>query len=258
LTDGGHFKKMRSHRLLALSLCALAPLLAAGCAKSTSNANANNANAASATSTAGATQNAASATAQPGQAAAPGVAGQTASPVSNAGGQKLDACALLTSDEIKAVQGEPVKDAKASGRDDAPLSVSQCFFTTATFNKSVSLEVTRGVSGGKGAREFWDRQFARARAEAEGAGKKSEREKEREREKKKGEARGGEEEEAGSLPVPVKGVGDEAFWAASNVNGTLYARKGDAFVRVSIGGTDTEEARLRKVKTLAQKALARL
>jgi hypothetical protein len=246
---------MRSHGLLALSLCALAPLFGAGCAKSASNANANNANAASSTSTAGAAQNAASATAQTGQAAAPGVAGQTASPVSNAAGaQKLDACALLTSDEIKAVQGEAVMDTKASGRDDAPLSVSQCFFTTATFNKSVSLEVTRGVSGGKGAREFWDRQFARAREEAEGAGKKSE----REREKKKAGARGGEEEEAGSLPVPVKGVGDEAFWAASNVNGTLYARKGDAFVRVSIGGTDKEDARLRKVKTLAQKALARL
>jgi hypothetical protein len=247
---------MRSHRLLALSLCALAPLLAAGCAKSTSEANANNANAASATSTAGATQNAASATVQPGQAAAPGVAGQIASPASNAAGaQKLDACALLTSDEIKAVQGEAVMDTKASGRDDAPLSVSQCFFTTATFNKSVSLEVTRGVSGGRGAREFWDRQFARAREEAEGAGKKREREREK---KKKTEARGVEEEEEGSLPVPVKGVGDEAFWAASNVNGTLYARKGDAFVRVSIGGTDKEDARLRKVKTLAQKALARL
>jgi hypothetical protein len=247
---------MRSHRLLAFSLCAFAPLLSAGCAKSASDANANAASAS--TSTAGAAQTTAgqaNAPAQTGQATAP--AGQTASPASNAAGaQKLDACALLTSDEIKAVQGEAVQDTKASGRDDAPLSVSQCFFTTATFNKSVSLEVTRGVSGGRGAREFWDRQFARAREEAEGAGKKSERE--REREKKKAEARGGEEEEEGNLPVPVKGVGDEAFWAASNVNGTLYARKGDAFIRVSIGGTDKEDARLRKVKTLAQKALARL
>jgi hypothetical protein len=243
---------MRSQTLLALSLCALASIVAAGCAKSAPDANSNAAS--SSTSTNGAAQPA-SATGQasanaPVPPAAPGVAANNST---SQGAKQIDACALLTSDDIKAVQGEAVKDTKASAHNDAPLNVSQCFFTTTTFNKSVSLEVTSGASGGRGAREFWDKQFARAREEAGHEGKKSE------REKKKAEPRaGGEEDEEGSLPVPVKGVGDEAYWAASNVNGTLYARKGDAFVRVSIGGTDNEATRLSKVKTLAQKALARL
>jgi hypothetical protein len=53
-------------------------------------------------------------------------------------------------------------------------------------------------------------------------------------------------------------LGDEAYWASSRVNGTLYARKGDSFVRVSIGGSDDDATRQRKAKALAGRALARL
>ena len=248
---------MRSETPLVLSLCALATLAAAGCAKSTPEANSNVATPSSLTT--GAAQST-SAAGQANAPVAPAAPGTVASQNNSAGGAKeIDACALLTSDEIKAVQGEAVKEAKASAHNNAPLNVSQCLFTAATFNKSVSLEVTSGASGGRGAREFWEKQFARAREESGRDNTKSarERERERKREKKQAEPRANGEEE-GSLPVEVKGVGDEAFWAASKVNGTLYARKGDAFVRVSIGGTDNEATRLGKVKTLAQKALARL
>lgn len=174
-----------------------------------------------------------------------------------------DACALLSSDEIKSVQGEELKETKGSRRPTGSLSVSQCFFTTATFNKSISLEVTRGADT-ESVRRFWDERFARAREEGgkterEREREKREREREREREQKKGEARRGEEEdEEGSLPVAVKGIGEEAYWAAGSFNGTLYARKGDSIVRVSLGGADDDATRLRKAKALAQKALARL
>jgi hypothetical protein len=167
-------------------------------------------------------------------------------------GAKADACALLTSDDVKAVQGEPVKDSKASQRSDGALTVSQCFFSTPTFNKSVSLEATRGGAGQR-ARKFWDARFERAREE----GGKGEREREREKKGEKKDERKGEEEEE-SLPTPVKGIGDEAYWASSHVNGILYVLKGDAFIRVSIGGADDNATRLKKSKALAQKAISRL
>jgi hypothetical protein len=249
---------MRSFKLsLALSVVSLAAL-AAGCAKGDAGAG-QNGNAASASS--GATGGQPSATAA--QSASPtssagqtAVAGQPANLAAQAraGGARADACALLTSDDVKAVQGEPVRDSKASQRSDGALSVSQCFFSTQTFNKSVSLEVTRGASA-TSARKFWDARFERAREE----GGKGERERERERKEreKKGEKKGEEEGEE-SLPTPVRGIGDEAYWASSHVNGILYVLKGDAFIRVSIGGADDDATRLKKSKALAQKAISRL
>lgn len=257
---------MRSLKLsLALSIISVAAL-AAGCARGGADVGMN-VNTASSSSGANAGQ-----TTVPGQTASPAasqspavVAGQTANPAAQAGGAKADACALLTSDDVKAVQGEPVKDSKPSQRSDGALAVSQCFFSTATFNKSVSLEVTRGTPG-TSARKFWEARFERAREEG-GKGERErererarEREREREREKKgeKKDERKGEEEEEESLPTPVKGIGDEAYWASSHVNGILYVLKGDAFIRVSIGGADDNAARLKKSKALAQKAISRL
>jgi hypothetical protein len=252
---------MRSLKLpLAIWVVSLAAL-AAGCAKGGAGGGQSagqNANAAAA-SAAGATGGQPPGpvpTASPAAPASAG-AGQTAGAAAQgaaAGGAKAEACALLTSDDVKAVQGEPVKDSKASSRSDGSLAVSQCFFSTQTFNKSVSLEVTRGGAG-TSARKFWDARFERAREE----GGKGERERERERKEreKKGERKGGEEEEE-SLPTPVGGIGDEAYWASSHVNGILYVLKGDAFIRISIGGADTNDARLKKSKALAQKAISRL
>ena len=249
---------MRSLKLsLALSIVSCAAL-AAGCAKGGADAGANaNATASSAAGAPAGQQP--SAPAAPGASASPAAAGQPAGSAAQPGGAGADACALLTSEDVRAVQGEPVKESKASRRSDGALAVSQCFFTTATFNKSVSLEVTRGGAG-QSARKFWDARFEKAREEGGKGEKERERERERERKEreKKGEKKGGEEEEEGGLPTPVKGVGDEAYWASSHVNGILYVLKGDAFIRVSIGGADDSATRLKKSKALAQRALARL
>lgn len=205
-------------------------------------------------------------TASPAQnAAAPGTStagGNSAAPASAAAGQR-DACALLTSDEIKAVQGEAMKDAKSSQRDDGSFAIAQCFYTTPTFTKSVSLELTQARAGGKDSpREFWEEHFTHATKEA------GERERERERERKQGKdkdkdkdkdrARGEEEEEEGPPPARVAGVGDEAYWVNSRVSGALYVLKGDRFIRISLGGADNDAVRQKKAKMLAQKALARL
>ncbi|HEY0100387.1 MAG TPA: hypothetical protein VGB76_15685 [Pyrinomonadaceae bacterium] len=154
-----------------------------------------------------------------------------------------DACALLTSDEIKSVQGEAVLEAKPNRRTDSPFAVTQCFYMTASFTKSVSIEVTRQGASSQTVHDFWKANFERA---------EDKREKKNERRKLKGRPL------AGEPAKPVKGIGDEAYWISTNANSTLYAFKKDTLIRISIGGTDNEEARMKKIKTLAEKALARL
>src|SRR6266540_7517085 len=58
-------------------------------------------------------------------------------------GKNPDPCALLTKSEIESVQGERVSATKASRPERGRFAVSQCFYSLATFSKSVSLEVTR-------------------------------------------------------------------------------------------------------------------
>lgn len=154
-----------------------------------------------------------------------------------------DPCALLTSDDIKGVQGEAVREMKPSRRDDPDFRISQCFYATPTFTKSVSLELTQQGAGERSVRAFWKENFARA---------EDKREAKNERRKKSGKP------QAGPPARAVKGLGDEAYWVGTNANGTLYAFKKDSLVRISLGGAEEDAARLRKATTLARKALSRL
>lgn len=158
---------------------------------------------------------------------------------------KTDACAMLTSDDIKSVQGEPVKETKLTGGSDGGFSVSQCFFTLPTFINSISLAITQRAdgAGARDPKEFWKETFHRDAAEV-----KKERERKREVE--------GEEKD--TEPQKVRGVGDEAFWMGSRVGGALYVLKGNSYVRISIGGAADQETKLKRSKELAQKIVARL
>jgi hypothetical protein len=151
-----------------------------------------------------------------------------------------DPCDLITRAEIGAVQGEKVIDTKSSRPERRDFAVGQCFYTVATFSKSVSLEVTRRdpkSPAAKGPREEWMKLF---HAEA-----------------KEGDA-GREAGTEPGRPLPVTGVGDEAFWSSDGVVGALYVLKAEAYLRISIGGTDEQSVRLEKSKTLARKAVRRL
>jgi len=172
---------------------------------------------------------------------------------------KIDACALLTSQEIRSVQGEPLKETKASGSAEKGFSISQCFFTLPTFNNSISLVVTQRGDGadGRDPKEFWEATFDR---ESEGdrereRDKKSE--KEREKEKARDKNREEEEEEA-VPPQKIAGVGDEAFWTGSRVGGALYVLKDSSYIRVSVGGAGNQQSKINKSKALARLALKRL
>jgi hypothetical protein len=150
----------------------------------------------------------------------------------------LDACALLTTEEIRSVQGEAVKETKLSGQTSGGFSISQCFFTLPTFNNSISLQVTQKGegAGARDPKDFWRSTFHDEKAREE---KEGEREKESE------------------PPQKVSGVGEEAFWMGSQLAGALYVLKGNSYVRVSIGGP-MDDASKKRAKSLAQKVIARL
>ncbi|HYP02181.1 MAG TPA: hypothetical protein VER76_18460 [Pyrinomonadaceae bacterium] len=241
---------MRLQRHLALSLCLLVAA-SSGCSSPSGSAQQTAAGQPTPTNTTGAPQtaspqaNASPAAGVPGQTAAATTTGanSTATPPSSSPAKVADACTLLSSDDIKAVQGEAVSAMKPSRRTDSPFAITQCFYTTPTFTKSVSLEVTERGTSTQSVREFWKSNFERA---------EDKREAKNERRKLKGKPL------AGEPAKPVSGIGDEAYWISTNANSTLYAFKKETLIRISIGGADSEEARKQKIKTLAERALARL
>lgn len=174
----------------------------------------------------------------------------TASASPGASKEGIDPCKLLTSAEVQAVQGEAVKEMKASQQASGGLVSLQCYYSLPTSSKSISLAVTetdQSKTGQTTAKEFWRKTF----------GERDERDRSEKKERGKEENGKREEEEGGAPPKAVKGIGDEAFWTASRIGGALYVLKGDKFIRISIGGPVDEETRLRKSQQLAQKALER-
>lgn len=162
----------------------------------------------------------------------------------------FDACALITGDEVTAIMGSPIKDVKNSERSTGGLRLSECFYTAAEFSSSVSLSVTQTDatnSAQRSVKDFWKETF----------GRYSNPEQQSEPDKEKKEEAGKEIEKA-TPPKKIEGIGEEAYWTSTRVGGVLYVLKNDAYVRVSVGGADTDEGRLKKCKALAEKALARL
>jgi hypothetical protein len=209
----------------------------------------------------GGTQGAAGQTPPAQQAQPDSTAPATATPaagVTPAAGGQSDACRLLTSEDIQAVQGEGLKEAKGTRKADGPLLVEQCFYATAAYTKSVSLTLTRRNAANPGAgdpKDFWKERFGGESERERGNGRK---ETDRPRGGHTPERRAEEKEEGGSPPLPVKGVGDQAYWAGNDKAGVLYVLKGDRFLSISIGGPDGRQVKIEKMKELARRALKRL
>jgi len=176
------------------------------------------------------------------------------------------ACPLLSAADIQTVQGETVSDMQGSERTSDALSTSQCFYRLPTFSKSVSLEVTRAANAGdsRATEDFWERRFGAGREEEEremAAERKMEKERgDRKVERKEdAEREQREAEEKGSAgPKPVPGLGDEAFWSGNQLNSSLYVRKNNIIVRLSIGGPEEQSAKIKKATALAEQVLSRL
>lgn len=164
--------------------------------------------------------------------------------------EKFDPCSLLTPREIEEVQGDKVVSAKASEPQRGNFAVSQCFYSLATFSRSISLEVTRRRPGEADTpRVLWSQMYAKAieKGKKEEDGSESARKAGREGKK-----------EAEARPHRVSGVGDEAFWSGTSLGGGLFVLKGDAYFRLSVGGPEPEAVKIEKLKKLARRALPRL
>ena len=67
-----------------------------------------------------------------------------------------------------------------------------------------------------------------------------------------------EQERASSRPLPVKDLGDEAFWKGNTITGGLYVLKSDTWFRISVGGSEDTSVKIEKASRLARKAIPRL
>ncbi len=156
--------------------------------------------------------------------------------------KKLDVCSLLKADEVSDLQGSPIKQVKSSAFSNGQFLVSQCYYETSDPSQSVNLALTvkdPNSKTGLSPREFWERKFApQAAGEAE--------------EKPKDE---GEAEEERHPPSKIAGVGDDAYWMGRDA---LYVLRGDAYLRLSIGGPDSTETKIEKARKLIAPALVRL
>ncbi len=168
----------------------------------------------------------------------------------------LDVCRLLENSEIQSIQGAEVQQAEPTTQKYGRLEIAQCYYTAhssdGTENLSVYLQVIQRDpkdASAEAVREFWKGRFAERKEEERKAGRE-ERDEPADREKE-------EEGEAIGEPVAVSGIGDEAFWLASDRGGALYVLKQERVLRITVGGADAK-AQLGKSKTLAKKVLSRL
>ena len=186
----------------------------------------------------------------------PAVTNMNAAPASNANASSsskstIDACKLLTGEEIKTIQRDTLKDVTLTAPSGGTFIVSQCFYATNNFVNSVSLTVTQQSSntGAENIREFWKQRFRSAGSH----------DRERERERERGnKAKASEEEEEGAPPERVKGVGEEAYSVGNAKFGALYVLKRNKILRISVGGSHSQPERVQKMKSLAQYAINRL
>ncbi len=167
---------------------------------------------------------------------------------------KIEACALITKEEVGAAQSTTISEIKSSEGPGGNYLITQCYYSATGPNLSVSLAVTQQDpknSNAPSPRGEWERTFGRFDKEGEV---------ERNAEKRGEKRRSYEEEEGEKMAPPKKidGVGEEAFWTGNRFGGALYVLKGNVFIRISVGGPDNEETKIEKSKRLAEKALGRL
>ncbi len=158
-----------------------------------------------------------------------------------------DPCKLLTSGDIQTVQGDAVQETKPGTQPAGGLVMSQCLFRTANPSKSVSVAIAS--AGSTSPRVFWQKQFRTGHPES------GEKEKEK---AAAGRKDAKEEEDEGTQPRTIQGVGEQAYWVGSPLVGALYVLKGNTFLRISVGGVREESARIQKSVALARLALKRL
>jgi hypothetical protein len=174
------------------------------------------------------------------QPAQPQAASEAASPgpTTSPDVPPIDACSLLTSDEIQSVQGEPVKETKGGGDTQGGLAVAQCYFVLPTFSNSISLLVVQKptASGPQSPRDSWKQMFSPAKLKGveTADGKKK------------------------LPPLHVSDLGEEAYWTGNEAIGALHVLQGERYLTLSVGGGGGQALKIEKSTALARMILQRL
>ncbi len=190
--------------------------------------------------------------------------------------QQSATCRMLSAEDVREVQGEAPQDAQGSEHLAGGLSMSQCFYRLPTFSKSVNVELIRTAEGSSAdaLKQFWRQRFHPAAVEARERERERKEEDEREherelkRERERGQVRegghkekekekeGDEEEEA--RPQRVAGLGEEAYWSGNRITAALSVLGKNAVVRISVGGPEGQDEKIKKASALARKLLKQL
>ena len=154
---------------------------------------------------------------------APSKGPQNSSPVA-----LIDPCALVSKEQLAAIQGGEVKSVQPSRVDRGGIVTSQCYFTLPSAADSINLAITQRGNGAnaQNPRDEWERSFHPKEGTLDAAGKEEE-----------------EGEKRGKGPEKINGVGDEAFWVDLRFGGVIYALKGNSYVRISVGGPGDQSAK---------------
>ncbi|MEP6601263.1 MAG: hypothetical protein ABJB49_05565 [Nitrospirota bacterium] len=151
---------------------------------------------------------------------------------------QFDVCGLISKEEIEKAQESRIQEAQSVARPDGDFLVTQCFYSAEIPSKSVILAITQADPrrlSKRSPKDFWRETFGPLADSHD-----------RERlETARGEF---------IAPKKIEGIGDDAYW----MGGALYVSKSDSYIRISLGGSDTEEAKLEKSTALARLVLSRL
>jgi hypothetical protein len=147
----------------------------------------------------------------------------------------LDACALLSAEEIKDLVGQAPTGTTPSHMLQGGFDISQCLFNLPDYSNSILISVTRRGAGpdARDPKEFLERKIEHPEE-------------------------GEEQDKPHSAPDLIKGLGDKAIWEGTKVGGALYVLKDNAFVRIAVGTFGGAEKRKEKVIELARLLVKRL
>jgi len=151
---------------------------------------------------------------------------------------RIDACALLTSEDFEAVVGAPITGTTPSQKSDGGVAFSQCYFTLPVASDSVVVTVLQRGDGpeARDPKDMWNDMF-------------------RHDKEKPGE--GGKGTKEGAPPEKIPDFGDEAFLSGSGFGGVVYVLKGNAYISVSVGGAADHATKSQRAKALAARAVNR-
>ena len=158
-----------------------------------------------------------------------------AEPQAPTGAAAIDACKLLSNEEIASIQGEAPARTQLVGESTGQLTVSQCNFLLPSGSKSMAVRVVERGTGpnARDAKDVWQETFHGPPLDAANA-------------------------RYARKPQKVDGVGEEAFWLGNAKSGGLHVLTGNRYIRVSVGGQEEIPAKIEKSSKLSQLVLPRL